>query len=317
MIVIHARQGEKMVEHTGPDSLQRLTVGEVVWIDLEAPTAIDVQATEALIGTELMTPTEADEIESSSRYFEAPPAEFQLNTHFLLTADHGWRLEPVTFALRHHVLVTRRNGPLHSFSELSRRRKLSAHAEWTGFDTFIALFDLRIDDDADLVEQVSHEILLLNKSVNLNASVGKDLLLRIDELLDKAMVLRASIVDKQRTLGAVHKNEGIPEEHHHGLHTLLKDIDSLLEHITFGFERLEFLQNTALGLVNIDQNKVIKIFTVATVIFMPPTLIASIYGMNFRHMPELHHDLGYPLSIGLMVLSSLVALLVFRRKGWL
>jgi magnesium transporter len=306
-----------MVEHTGLEVLQQLPLKEVVWVDLVAPSEAEIRATETFIGTELMTPTEAAEIESSSRYFEEPPAEFQLNTHFLLIADHGWRTEPVTFALRNHVLVTRRNGPLHSFTELARRRTLSAHVEWTGFDTFIALFDLCIDDDADLVEHLSREILLLNKAINLNTSVGKDLLLRIDELLDKAMLMRANIVDKQRTLGAVHKYEGIPDEHHRGLHTLLKDIDSLLEHISFGFERLEFLQNTALGLVNIDQNKVIKIFTVATVIFMPPTLIASIYGMNFHHMPEVHHPLGYPLSIALMVLSSVGSLLIFRRKGWL
>ncbi|MBK6540943.1 MAG: magnesium and cobalt transport protein CorA [Flavobacteriales bacterium] len=317
MMVIHARQGGRMVELTSADALRSIPVPDVVWIDLEGPTELEVKATETFIGTELMTPTEAAEIESSSRYFEEPPAEFHLNTHFLQPGEHGWRPEPVTFAMRNQVLVTRRSGPLRSFTELARRRKLSAHAEWTGYDTFLSLFDLRIDEDADLVEQLSRDIIVLNKDLNLNTTVGKDLLLRIDELLDKAMVLRANIVDKQRTLSAVLKSEGFPTDHHHGVHTLLKDIDSLLEHITFGFERLEFLQNTALGLVNIDQNKVIKIFTVATLIFMPPTLIASIYGMNFRHMPELHHDLGYPLSIALMVLSSGGALLVFRRKGWL
>jgi magnesium transporter len=317
MILIHVRDGAQMVEHSTVEVLQRSPRPAVVWIDLVDPTPAEVKATETFIGTALMTPLQAAEIESSSRFFEEPPTEFQLNTHFLLPSDSGWRSEPVTFALREQVLVTRRNGPLHSFTELARRRTLVAHADWTGYDTFIALFNLRIDDDADLVEQISRDILLLNKDVNLNASVGKDLLLRIDVLLDQAMVLRANIVDKQRTLSAVLKHEGFPADHHRGVHTLLKDIDSLLEHITFGFERLEFLQNTALGLVNIDQNKVIKIFTVATVIFMPPTLIASIYGMNFRHMPEVHHPLGYPLSIALMLISSFGALLLFRKKGWL
>ena len=317
MILIHVRDGAQMVEHSTVEILQRSPRAAVVWIDLVDPTAAEVTATETFIGTELMTPLQAAEIESSSRFFEEPPDGFQLNTHFLQPNDSSWRSEPVTFALRGQVLVTRRNGSLHSFSELARRRNLVEHAGWNGYDTFIALFDLRIDTDADLVEQHGRDILVLNRDINLNASVGKDLLLRIDELLDRAMMLRANIVDKQRSLGAVLKQEGLPADHHPAVRTLLKDIDSLLEHITFGFERLEFLQNTALGLVNIDQNKVIKIFTVATVIFMPPTLIASIYGMNFRHMPELHHDLGYPLSIALMLISSIGALLLFKKKGWL
>ncbi|MBK7270941.1 MAG: hypothetical protein IPI07_16015 [Flavobacteriales bacterium] len=213
MMVIHARQGGRMVELTSADALRSIPVPDVVWIDLEGPTELEVKATETFIGTELMTPTEAAEIESSSSYFEEPPAEFHLNTHFLQPGEHGWRPEPVTFAMRNQVLVTRRSGPLHSFTELARRRKLSAHAEWTGYDTFLSLFDLRIDEDADLVEQLSRDIIVLNKDLNLNTTVGKDLLLRIDELLDKAMVLRANIVDKQRTLSAVLKSEGFPTDH--------------------------------------------------------------------------------------------------------
>jgi magnesium transporter len=97
----------------------------------------------------------------------------------------------------------------------------------------------------------------------------------------------------------------------------MKDISSLLQHIEFGFDRLEYLQNTFLGLVNLEQNKVIKIFTVVTVAFMPPTLIASIYGMNFAHMPELSQPWGYPLAVILMLLSSLAFLWYFRRRKWL
>jgi magnesium transporter len=97
----------------------------------------------------------------------------------------------------------------------------------------------------------------------------------------------------------------------------MKDISSILQHIEFGFERLEYLQNTFLGLVDLEQNKVIKIFTVVTVVFMPPTLIASIYGMNFAHMPELGWRMGYPVAILLMILSSLLFLWYFKLKKWL
>lgn len=98
---------------------------------------------------------------------------------------------------------------------------------------------------------------------------------------------------------------------------MIKDINSLIDYTTFNFERLDYLQNTFLGLLNIEQNKVIKIFTIMSVIFLPPTLIASIYGMNFRFMPELQWEFGYPFAVFLMVFSALLPLFIFKKKGWL
>ncbi|MNX82568.1 Magnesium transport protein CorA [compost metagenome] len=101
------------------------------------------------------------------------------------------------------------------------------------------------------------------------------------------------------------------------LRVIMKDVMSLLQHTQFSFERLEYLQDTLMGLVNIEQNKIIKIFTVVSVVFMPPTLIASVYGMNFRVMPELNFKFGYPIAIVLMIASSVFTLLFFKRKKWL
>ena len=263
-----------------------------------------------------MTPKDAAEIESSSRFYE-DQNEIQLNAHFLQPADIGWRPEPVTFVLRDEILVTRRNGILRSFVELERRRKSSATGTYSAYENFLAIFDVRIDLDADIVEQMGRDIVQLNKLVNLDTTVSRDLLIRIDAMLDEAMVLRTNIVDKQRTLASVLKSERFPSTFRSGIRTLLRDIASILEHISFGFERLEFLQNTAMGLANIEQNKVIKIFTVATVAFMPPTLIASIYGMNFLHMPELEPRWGYPFALALMLISSGITLFYFKRKRWL
>jgi len=98
---------------------------------------------------------------------------------------------------------------------------------------------------------------------------------------------------------------------------MIKDVNSLMDHTSFSFDRLEYLQDTFLGLINIEQNKIIKIFTVASVVFLPPTLVASIYGMNFAGMPELNWKLGYPFALALIILSSLLTLWIFKRKGWL
>jgi magnesium transporter len=131
------------------------------------------------------------------------------------------------------------------------------------------------------------------------------------------MMLRENIIDKQRMISALMRSSTFPEEYMGVLRLMIKDISSLLEHNKFAFERLEYLQDTFLGLINIEQNRIIKIFTVATVAFMPPTLIASIYGMNFKSMPELQWELGYAVAIVLMILSSFGTLIYFRKKRWL
>jgi magnesium transporter len=118
-------------------------------------------------------------------------------------------------------------------------------------------------------------------------------------------------------LSAVLKSDYFPIELHNKIRVMIKDTGSLLDYTVFSFERLDFLQNTFLGLVNIEQNKIIKIFTVATVIFMPPTLIASIYGMNFKSMPEIGWQYGYLIAILFMIFSVAVTLILFKKRKWL
>jgi magnesium transporter len=113
------------------------------------------------------------------------------------------------------------------------------------------------------------------------------------------------------------KSKNFPSEDYETMRIMLKDVGSLLDHTSFNFERLEFLQNTFLGLVNMEQNRIIKIFTIVTVIFMPPTLIASMYGMNFKFMPEIEKVWGYPYAILVMILSSVITLWFFRYKKWI
>ncbi|NPA53700.1 MAG: magnesium and cobalt transport protein CorA, partial [Aquificae bacterium] len=134
---------------------------------------------------------------------------------------------------------------------------------------------------------------------------------------DFNMTIRENLIDKQRILSSLLKSYKIPKEVREELRIMIKDINSLIDYTTFNFERLDYLQNTFLGLLNIEQNQVIKIFTIMSVIFLPPTLIASIYGMNFHFMPELDWKYGYPMAIILMIISAIIPLLVFKKKGWL
>lgn len=131
------------------------------------------------------------------------------------------------------------------------------------------------------------------------------------------MMLRQNLLDKQRMVSAMLRSESFPKDCYERLRMIIKDVNSLMDHTSFSFDRLDFLQDTFLGLINIEQNKIIKIFTVASVVFLPPTLIASVYGMNFDLLPELHWKYGYVFAIVMMVFSSLITLWIFRRKGWL
>jgi magnesium transporter len=181
----------------------------------------------------------------------------------------------------------------------------------------LTIIENQIDLDADFIEYVSRLTTDISKQLTKERSLKEDVLINITELQENTILARESIVDKQRLVSSLMKSRNITEAEMERLRIIIKDIGSILQHTQFSFERLEYLQNTFLGLVNIEQNKVIKIFTVVTVVFMPPTLIASIYGMNFHFMPELKWPFSYPLAIALMIASSLLFLWYFKRKKWL
>jgi len=180
----------------------------------------------------------------------------------------------------------------------------------------VALLETRVEFDADMIENMTQKITQLSNSLTLQEA-DEELLSEIKNLQEKTMLLRENIIDKQRVVSSMLRSEFIPAELQPKLTIIIKDINSLLEHIRFSFDRLDYLQDTFLGYVNIEQNKIIKIFTIVSVIFMPPTLIASIYGMNFAFMPELDKKWGYPSAILFMVLSSLIILYYFKKRKWL
>ena len=147
--------------------------------------------------------------------------------------------------------------------------------------------------------------------------IDEGILISIKNLQEKTMLLRENIIDKHRVVSNMLRSEMFPNELYSKLSMVIKDINSLLDHTKFNFDRLDYLQDTYLGLINIEQNKIIKIFTVVTVIFMPPTLIGTIYGMNFKHMPEIEWQWGYVFCLLFMVISSVLILWFFKKKKWL
>ncbi len=154
----------------------------------------------------------------------------------------------------------------------------------------------------------------ISRKITYDRNLDEKMLLKINESQELTMSLREALFDKQRVLSSLLRNEDLMIDSYNRLRIVIKDINSLIEHANFNFTRLEYLQNSFLGLLNIEQNKVIKTFTVVSLVFMPPTLIASIYGMNFRVLPELDWSIGYPFALVLMLVSSIIPLLIFKRK---
>jgi magnesium transporter len=316
MIRVYTIREGKIEQFKNP-ALQDIPQYEnILWIDLQSPTAQEREFIEKSFGIEFFTSQEVQEIESSSRFFETEET-IEINLGFVST-EMEMNVQNVTFILKGHILFTYRQGDVKTFAEAVRRLKtMSTEKKDHGLDVFLTILETRIDGDADLIEAINRRINHVSKSLISQKSLGEDLLLGIAQLQENVMTLHQAITEKQRIVSSLIR---IPEFNRLGnerLTIIIRDIASLLQHSQFRSQRLEYLQNTFLGLVNIEQNQVIKIFTVVTVIFMPPTLIASIYGMNFVHMPEIKWLGGYPLALGLMIVSSLTFLWYFRRKKWL
>ncbi len=290
--------------------LKTKAIDSFLWIDLNNVDEDIEYELEDFLKIYIQEEEEMIEIEMSSRYIETADS-LVVNSNFLLDS---FEKEPVSFILKHDLLITVRGEDLLSFHEVVRKLMANPKNYPTGFHVFVALFETRVEIDADMIESMTHKITELSNSIQ---DADEEILMEIKDLQEKTMLLRENIIDKQRTVSNILKSQIVPDDLRSTLNVLIKDINSLLEHIKFSFDRLDYLQDTFLGFVNIDQNKIIKMFTVISVIFMPPTLIASIYGMNFTDMPEINWPYGYEFSLALMVLAVVGILIYFKKKKWL
>ena len=293
--------------------LKEIPLSNFLWIDLKNVDPKTEDELEDFLKIYIQEEDELEEIELSSRYIETEDS-LVANSNFLLDS---LEIEPVSFILKNGILVSVRDAKLKSFDETVKKIYANPKNFPSGFHIFVALLETRVEYDADMIEDATAEITQLSQTLTVSEDIDEDILLQIKNLQEKIMHLRENTIDKQRVVSNVLRSELTPKILRTRLGMVIKDINSLIEHTKFGFERLDYLQDTFLGLVNIQQNKIIKIFTVVSVIFMPPTLIASLYGMNFKFMPELNWKIGYPFALILMIVASGCTLLYFKKKNWL
>lgn len=317
MLRIYYKKNTRLAKETDIELLREIPIESLIWVDLQNPTVEEKVTIETFFDIKYSSEEESQEIESSSRFSELDN-EIIINSSFLSVRQHSFEYSPVSIILEKGILFTYRDDDIKTFSESVKKIKSNPTGYTNGYQILCTLLEICIDQDADLIENIAKEISELNKILKAtNEKVEEEDLLKISSLQNDNMLLRENIIDKQRMLSALLKSSSFPKDNVDLVRIMIKDISSLLEHNKFAFERLEFLQDTFMGLINIEQNRIIKIFTVATVAFMPPTLIASIYGMNFTNMPELNWGYGYAIAILFMLISSLGTILYFKKKKWL
>ncbi|MFA5454249.1 MAG: magnesium/cobalt transporter CorA [Sulfurimonas sp.] len=288
----------------------------IIWIDMISPSIEEVKTVESIFNIKFPTKQESEEIELSSRYWEEDN-RIEINSYFLINHDNAALNETVSFILQDDLLISIRYKNLESFNTFIRKLLNSPREFKNGYSIFCEIIDIRIDADADIIENLSKEITKIRKHVFTDyANDDEEILEKISSFEDLNMKIRENLTDKQRILSTLLKSNKYSDDKN-TIPIMLKDIKSLIEYTNFNFERLDYLQNIFIGVLSIEQNKVIKIFTIVNVVFLPPTLIASIYGMNFDILPELHWEYGYLLSVGLMILSSVTPILIFKKKGWI
>jgi magnesium transporter len=288
----------------------------IIWIDMISPSIEEVKTVESIFNIKFPTKQESEEIELSSRYWEEDN-RIEINSYFLINADNAAFNETVSFILQDDLLISIRYKNLESFNTFIRKLLNSPKEFKNGYSIFCEIIDIRIDADADIIENLSKEITKIRKHVFTDyANDDEEILEKISSFEDLNMKIRENLTDKQRILSTLLKSNKYSDDKN-TIPIMLKDIKSLIEYTNFNFERLDYLQNIFIGILSIEQNKVIKMFTIVNVVFLPPTLIASIYGMNFDLLPELHWEYGYLFSIGLMILSSITPIWIFKKKGWI
>jgi magnesium transporter len=290
-----------------------------LWVDLIEPDVDEREKVQTELGQSLATRPELDDIEASARFFED---EDGLHIHSFFyyedAEDHGGN-STVAFTIRDGRLYTLRERELPAFRLYRMRARNQMLIDGNAYELLLDLFETKIEQLADEIENIYSDLEKLSRVI-MEGHQGDEYdaaLSTLAELEDVGWKVRLCLMDTQRALNFLVRKARLPNGQLEQAREVLRDIESLLPHNESLFQKVNFLMQAAMGFINIEQNRIIKIFSVVSVVFLPPTLVASSYGMNFEFMPELKWSFGYPAAIGLMILAGLAPYLYFKRKNWL
>lgn len=322
MLTIYKKADNGLVQRISFDTENDALPKKILWVDLLHPTLNEINYIAKHYNLDIPDKEEREEIEQSSRYWE-DNATVTINAHFLVpTASERFvelSNQTVTFMTAKQTLFTLRYNDFSIFTEIQARILASPKNFEDGFDIIDKIFEVRVEKDADILEWIDKEARKLRIEVleEKEEFVYDKMLKDFSSLQELNMRVRDSLFDKRRAMTSLLKSDKIDKDTKQNLTIVLKDLNSLVEFNVSQLNVLDNIQTILASQINIEQNKTIKLFTVATVAMMPPTLIGTIYGMNFSFMPELQWHYSYPIVLVIMVISIILPVIFFKKKGWL
>ena len=310
------------------ESLEELSKFQPIWVDLEAPTLEEKRWVKQYYGLSIPEDAMDEDIEESARFYEEDNGELHIRSDFLIADNETPRTVRVAFILNQHNAELKSRGVLFSihdedvpvFRLLRMRARRAPGLIEDAKEVLLKLFDADAEYSADTLEGIYVDLEKVSTKVlsgDVTDQLAGEVLAAIAQHEDLNGRIRRNMMDTRRALSFMMRSKMLNADQFEDARQILRDIDSLDSHTAFLFDKINFLMDATVGFININQNKIIKIFSVASVALLPPTLIASIYGMNFQHMPELQSPWGYPAALMLMLASALVPMWYFRKRGWL
>jgi magnesium transporter len=320
MINLFVLQKGRLSQEQVDDRQELLKHHNPIWIDVVDPEEEELQWIKEAFGVSLPELEDLGDLEASARYFEAEDGHLHIRTDFILDDDETPRNVRVAFVLTDNILFSIHEQDLPVFRLVRLRARLRPGSVRNAKDVLLDLYSTDAEYSADALEEVYENLEEAGKRVlsrDVTDTDAAGVLETIAKEEDLNGRIRRNVMDTRRALSFLMRSKLLSDEQQEEARQILRDIDSLENHTAFLFDKINFLMDATVGFININQNKIIKIFSVVSVALMPPTLLASIWGMNFRYMPELGSTIGYPIAIGIMVISALIPLVYFRKKGWM
>ncbi|NNC22574.1 magnesium/cobalt transporter CorA [Salinisphaera sp. USBA-960] len=307
----------RLVEDHADDVTTAERLARAVWIDAVAVDDTEHVELSSFLTDELPADEDVEEIESSARYFVDADG-IHVHSLFVTQTEGRHQTDTVASILQPDRLITLHDEELPDF-RLLRMRARAGHVEAvTPAALLVTLFDQKVENLADTIEDIHLDLQQLGQDVleddDADYEAAIDSLARLEDSCGK---VRLCLMDTQRSIAFALRRVSLDNDDRETARQILTDVDALTSHITFLTDKINFLMDSTVSFINIEQSQIIKIFSIAAVVFLPPTLIASIYGMNFEYMPELSWKYGYPMAIGLMIAAGIAPFWYFKHKKWL
>ena len=320
MINLFVLQNGRLSQEQVEDRNELLQYANPIWIDVVDPEEEELLWIKEAFGVLLPELDDLGDLEASARYFEADDGHLHIRTDFLLDEEETSRNVRVAFVLTKQVLFSIHDEDLPVFRLVRLRARLRPGSVSNAKDVLLDLYSTDAEYSADALEEVYENLEQAGKRVlqdDINDADAEQVLETIAKEEDTNGRIRRNVMDTRRALSFLMRSKLLSDEQQEEARQILRDIDSLENHTAFLFDKINFLMDATVGFINLNQSKIIKIFSVVSVALMPPTLLASVWGMNYKHMPELDATWGYPMAMIAMVISAIIPLWYFHHKGWM